>query len=313
MPVVVTGADTPVGRALIPMLLEGGSEVRAVVQDAGGAEPLRALGAKVAVVAASDDDTLRAILDDAHTVCLLSADLFLPSGETYEETIVESTRAVLRAARKAKVRRVLLVSYPGASPTSANDFLRSTGLAEDAVRDSSPEHAILRCTHIYGAGSPWLDFMVRASRSRPQVVIGSGAQRLAPVYSVDVARALAAADDRAQPVSGTYALEGPDQVTANELAELLGGSGHPKRHVPPGARPPEPALVSGRLDHPWSQTIGEVLAEDCLADGPGADQEFGLERTSLIAGLETSGVEPIPIDTGRAHPDEAGPPRDRAI
>ena len=311
MPVVVTGADTPVGRALIPMLLERGSEVRAAVQDSEEAEPLRALGAKVAVVAASDDDTLRAILDDAHTVCLLSADLFLPSGETYEEAIVESTRAVLRAAKKAKVRRVLLVSYPGASLTSTNDFLRSTGFAEGAVRDSSPEHAILRCTHIYGAGSPWLDFMVWASRSRPQVVIGSGAQRLAPVYSVDVARALAAADDRAQPVSGTYALEGPDEVTANELAELLGGSGRPKRHVRPEDRAPEPSLVRNGL--PWSQTIGEVLAEDSLADGPGADQEFGLERKSLIAGLAASGVEPMPIDTGRAHPDEAGPPRDRAI
>lgn len=313
MPVVVTGADTPVGRALIPMLLERGSEVRAAVQDSEKAEPLRALGAKVAVMATPDDDTLRAILDEAHTVCLLSADVFLASGEMYEEAIVESTRAVLRAARKGKVRRVLLVSYPGASPTSTNDFLLSTGFAEGAVRDSSPEHTILRCTHIYGAGSPWLDFMVRASRSRPQVVIGSGSQRLAPVYAVDVARALAAADDRAQPVSGTYALEGPDEVTANELVELLAGSGHPRIHVQPDARPPDPALFSGRLDQAWSQTIGEVLAEDCLADGPGADQEFGLERTSLVAGLATLGLETMPIDTERAHPRKAGPPRDRAI
>jgi uncharacterized protein YbjT (DUF2867 family) len=306
MPVAVTGADTSVGRALIPLLRERGSEVRATVRDMGAADGLRALGAKVAAEAAPDADTLRVVLDEAHTVCLLSGDLFLPSGESYEETIVESTGTVLRVARKAGVTRVLHVSYPGASATSTNDFLRSEGLAEDAVRDSGLEHAILRCTHIYGPGSPWLEFMVRASRHRPAVVLGSGTQRLAPVFSVDVARALAAADDRAVPVSGTYGLQGPDVVTADELADLLGGRGRPRRYASPEAGPPDQSVARDPLAPQWSRTIGEVLAADCLGDAPDADQEFGLERTSLLAGLAASGVgsargEPH-LGAGWAHP-----------
>jgi uncharacterized protein YbjT (DUF2867 family) len=283
MPVVVTGADSAVGRALIPLLRERGSEVRATVRGVDGADRLRGLGAKVAPEAASDADTLRAVLDDAHTVCVLTGDLFLPDGESYEETIVESTRTVLRVARKAKVTRVLLVSYPGASSASTNAFLRSAGLAEEAVRDSGLEHAILQCTHVYGPGSPWLEFMVRASRHRPPLVVGSGTQRLAPVFSADVARALAAADDRAVPVLGTYGLQGPDVLTAAEFANLLG----PAEGDPPALQ--------------WSQTIGEVLAADCLADAPGADKEFALERTSLLAGLAASGVH-SPADSGWAHP-----------
>lgn len=286
MPVVVTPADTPVGRALVPLLRESGSEVRATVRDIDAADPLRALGAKVAVVEAPDDDTLRAIVDEAHTVCLLSNDLF---EEEYEESIVEWTHAVLRAARKAKVRRVLLVSYPGASLSSANDFLRSEGRAEDAVRDSSPEHAILRCTHIYGVGSRWMDFVVRASRQQPPVVVGLGRQRLAPVYAGDVARALAAADDRASPVSGTYGLQGPDVVTADELADLLGASGRPKDHVRAEAGSAGVALGAGRLS--WSPAIGEVLAADSLADRPAAEKEFGLSRMQLAAGLAASDVD----------------------
>lgn len=316
MPVVVTPADTPVGRALVPLLRDSGSEVRATIADIDAADPLRALGAKVAVVEQPDDDTLRAIVDEAHTVCLLSNDLFVPGEESYEEAIEEWTQAVLRAARKARVRRVLLVSYPGASSSSSNHFLRSAGLAEEAVRDSSPEHAILRCSHIYGIGSPWLDFVVRASTQEPPVVVGSGKQRLAPVYAGDVARALAEADDRELPMSGTYGLQGPDVVTADELADLLGGSGRPKRHVRAEAGSPEIGLGARPHRLSWSPAIGEVLAADSLAGEPAADQEFGLELTPLAAGLAASGVESAPgttVDLGQAHPGENRPARDTAI
>lgn len=252
---------------------------------------------------ASDADTLRAILDEAHTVCLVSADLFPPDGESYEEAIVERTRSVLEVARKAGVTRVLLVSYPGVSSTSTNDFLRSMGLAEEDVRDSGLEHAILRCTHIYGPESRWMGFMAQASRHRPAVVVGPGTQRLAPVFSGDVARALAAADDRAVPVSGTYGIQGPDVITANQLADLLGPPGGRKRHIRAEESLPD-SLGSGMLSGRWSRTIGEVLAADCLADAPDAADEFGLHPTPLLAGLAGSGIEPSgeTDPSGGAHP-----------
>lgn len=281
MPVVVIGADTPVGRDLVPLLRQRGAEVRATVREPETADRLRAAGAKVAVDPAADADTLRAILDEAHTVCLLSAELLAPVADSYEEAIVEPARTILRVAGKAGVTRILLVSYPGASSTSTNDFLRSLGVAEDAVRHSGLEHAIVRCTHIYGPGSSWLALMIDSSRHQPPLVYGVGTQRLAPVFSGDVARALATADDRAQPVSGTYGMQGPDVVTAEELVDLLGGKG-PKRYGAP---------VEAR----WSSTVDAILAADSLADAADANVEFALEPTSLDAGLMASGVHP----TGR--------------
>ena len=70
MPVVVTGADGPVGRALVPLLTPKG-EVRAVVGSRSAAEPLRAVGAKVAVTPLERADTLEFVLDGAHNVCHL--------------------------------------------------------------------------------------------------------------------------------------------------------------------------------------------------------------------------------------------------
>lgn len=287
MPVAVTGADTPVGTALVPLLRDRGSEVRAMVQEPGAVAHLRSLGAKVAVDVVTDPDTLRAVLDEAHTVCHLSGNLFLSSDESYEEAILESTRSVLRAAKKAKVKRFLLVSYPGASPRSANEFLRHKGLAEEAVRESGLEHAVLRCTHIYGPGSRWLEFVVAAAKRRPSVVVGTGSQRLAPVFCVDVARALAAADDRAMPIKGAYGLEGPEVITADQFTDLLAGRTRPKLYIGPEAPSPDP------LGLPLSRSILEVLAADSLADAAGAAEEFGLERTPLAAGLAASGLAGI--------------------
>jgi uncharacterized protein YbjT (DUF2867 family) len=304
MPVVVTGADSPVGRAVVPLLRERGSEVRATVRDPGDADHLRSLGAKVAVDALSDADTLRAVLDDAHTVCHLSEGLFPTAGESYEEAILESTRSLIETARKARVRRVLLVSYPGASSISNNDFLRNMGLAEEAVHDSGLEHAILRCTHLYGPGSPWLEFMIAASRRNPAVIVGDGSQRLAPIFSADVAGALAAADDRAQPVSDTYGLQGPEVISAGELADVLGAPGTPKRYVGPQMSEADRSTLQDALGVPLSRTIMEVLVADSLADARDAAPEFGLERTALVPGLATSGLEPIRWPTrssGRAN------------
>lgn len=54
MPVIVIGADTPTGKAVVEGLVEPGREVRAFVTDVFGAEALKELGVKVAIGDVSD-------------------------------------------------------------------------------------------------------------------------------------------------------------------------------------------------------------------------------------------------------------------
>lgn len=54
MPVIVIGADTPIGRPIIDALIEPDREVRAFVTDIGVAEDLRRAGVKVALGDVSD-------------------------------------------------------------------------------------------------------------------------------------------------------------------------------------------------------------------------------------------------------------------
>jgi uncharacterized protein YbjT (DUF2867 family) len=107
---------------------------------------------------------------------------------------------------------------------------------------------------------------------------------LAPAFVEDVAAVLAAADDRAGAVNGTWGLEGPDPLTADQLADLLAGRHTAKIHLPVRA-----AAAWGRLGgRSVPLPALEVLAADSVADRPDASAEFGVRRTPLSEGLARS-------------------------
>ena len=281
MPVVVTGAAGRIGRGLTPLLAERG-EVRAVVDDQPSAERLRSAGAKVAVASLQDPAVLRAIMDGAHTVIHLAGEMNLPDEAAYELAHVETTRAVLEAATDASIVRFLFLSYPGASPQAQNAFLRVKGLAEEAVESAGVDHLILRSTLIYGPGQRWFeDLLAAAARPLGIPVVGTGRQRVAPVHVRDVTAALLAADDRADPVSGTLGLQGPEVLTMDELMDLVAGRVRRKVHVPPAS-----AARAGRLfGRPLYPALLEILAADSIADARDASGVLGLQMTKLEDGL----------------------------
>jgi NADH dehydrogenase len=183
------------------------------------------------------------------------------------------------------VARFLFLSSPGASASSPNAYLRAKGLAEDAVRSSGLDHLILRSTHVYGPGQRWFEDMLAAVRRLfAAPIVGNGRQRIAPAHVHDVASALLAADDRAEPVTGTRGLEGPDVVTVDELVDLLAGRHRRTIHLSPYAAR-RAARLLGRSMHP---ALLEILAADSLADAPDAAAELGLTLTPLVTGISNA-------------------------
>jgi NADH dehydrogenase len=284
MPVVVTGASGFIGRHAVPAFTRVSPEVRAFVRNRASVPALRELGAKIAVGEITDADRLEVVMAGAHTVCHLVGGLNEPDAARYEPQILGSLLPVLEAARRASVKRLLYLSYPGASPDAENPYLRARGLAEQAIADSALEHVVIRCTHVYGTGSDWLTSLRKQATGRTAIVVGSGKQVLAPVHVDDVAAVLAAADDRERVTSGTWGLEGPDRITADELTDLLAGRRRRGLHVSPGV-----AAALGRVSGGgYSRAQWEILSTDSLSDAPDAAAEFGVARTPLAEGLRRS-------------------------
>lgn len=109
MPVVVTGADRPLGRALVRHLAEAGvPDLRAVVRDARRAAPLRAAGARVSVGDLSDPLRLGAVLEGAYTV------VHLDTGPDGTGSPLDTWDWLLDAAEDTGLRRIVTVLPPGA-------------------------------------------------------------------------------------------------------------------------------------------------------------------------------------------------------
>lgn len=283
MTVMVTGASGPVGHVLIPRLLAK-DEVRAVVRRPDAAEPLRAVGAKVAVGRLDDADALAEVFRRVYTVIHLVGGPNQPDEDALWDANHRSVLRALTAAKEAGVRRFVLVSVPGASPEASDPYLRARGLAEEAVTTSGLDHAVIRSTHLVGAGCLWFTAIVAGAAATPPVVIGDGHQVVAPLALEDLAEVLAAADDREGELAGTWALEGPDVVSADGLmARLVGGEASTFRHV-------ESSDANAALDDLVGLHVsGDTVASFCAssrADAPDAGSAFGITPRPLDEAIQ---------------------------
>jgi uncharacterized protein YbjT (DUF2867 family) len=282
MTVMVTGASGPVGHALIRRIVAR-DEIRAAVRRPEAAEPLRAMGAKVTVGRLDDAVALADVLRRVFTVIHLVGGVHQADDDAVMAANHGSVVTALAAAREAEVRRFILVSVPGASPDARDPYLRAKGLAEEAVVHSGLEHAVLRSTHVYGLGGLWFTAVVQAALADPPLVPGDLDARLAPVFVDDLAEVIAAADDRRDDPAGTWALEGPDAMTAREFTRLLAGGTAPD---PVGIEPDElPATLERLLGVSIAAPAARVFSVPGRADAPDAAAAFDVRRTPLVEGL----------------------------
>ena len=294
MTVMVTGASGVVGRATVKALLAR-DEVRATVRRAADASYLRQLGAKVAVRDIDSPDALSEILPRCHTVVHLVGGVAQPDPDALFHANHGSVLRALEAAKQGGTKRFVLLSVPGADPQATHPFLRAKGLAEEAVRASGIQHAIVRSTHAYGLGGLWFTAAVEGALAEPSFVLGRGDDDLAPVFVEDVASVIAAIDDAPAELAGIWGLEGPDVVTGDGFARLLRADGALPTHASGQAAA---EVLTRILGVPIDAVTASFFALPSRADAPDAAEAFGVARTPLVEGLRVTLEAAAAIDTG---------------
>jgi uncharacterized protein YbjT (DUF2867 family) len=275
MTVMVTGASGPVGHALVPLLARR-DEVRAAIRDPAAAEPLRALGAKVTLGRLDEADDLAEVLRGVFTLVHLVGGPDQPDDHALFAANHGSTVRAVAAAREAGVKRIVFVSVPGASPDSAVPFLRAKGLAEEAVVTSGLQHAVIRSAPVVGAGSLWFVATVAGALQAPPIAWGPGRRSVAPVAVGDLAAAIAVADDLDGDLAGTWALEGPDIVTTDDVLAVLAGPDATPEYLEGEAARSRLAFL---LERPVGPHVIDALTAPGRADAPDAAERFGLSVT----------------------------------
>ena len=217
---LLTGATGQVGGALLRRLTADGTRVRCLVRDPRrlGDDRVRV---QIAIGDLADPTSFRHALRGVDTVVhLAAAGRDQPRG-SIEELGALATWRLVRAAERARVSRLVLLSALGSSPSSGARFLRSKWLAERAVAESGLPHAILAPSLTYSAAGPWMRRFERVARFAPAVPIaGAGHAHSQPIWAEDVADCLAAVIAGEEVSGERIELAGPDALSYAEVAHL---------------------------------------------------------------------------------------------
>jgi NADH dehydrogenase len=133
--------------------------------------------------------------------------------QTFERVHVQGTRTMIEAARRAGVKRIVMVSFLRARPDCGSGYHKTKWAAEELIRHSGIDHTILKASMIYGHGDHMVDHVTRAVRSWPVFgTVGFRERTVRPIPVADFVEVLVAAAEGRIP-DPTVAVMGAEELT----------------------------------------------------------------------------------------------------
>ena len=219
---VVTGAFGYSGSHIARMLIERGVHVRTITAHPRRDHPL-ANQIESAPFNFDYPEVLARTMKGADVLFNTYWIRFPHHGVDFERA-VENIRALIDAASKAGVRRIVHVSITNANPNSSLPYFRGKGQIENYLRNADISSAIVRPAVIFGPGEILLNNIAWLLRRVPVFGIpGRGEYRIQPVFVEDLARlAIDMADPSKNPAhESAVDAVGPETFTFNELVVLI--------------------------------------------------------------------------------------------
>jgi uncharacterized protein YbjT (DUF2867 family) len=286
--ILIAGGTGFIGPKIVHKLRAEGREVRCLVRDRAKARQLESWGCELVEGDVTDRSSLASAVAGCDTVIHLVA-IISGRPRDFERVMEQATRDLVDVSKVAGARRFILMSALGATEATRDlvPYYHAKWEMERAVRESRLEHVIFRPSFVFGADGGALQQFTRIARLSPVTpIVGSGRQRLQPIWVEDVAAYFAASIDKTQAANRTFEIGGPDIVTWNELWRRLKrsrGIRRPSVHIPTGLLRPQAVLLE-RLPNP-------PLTRDQLTM-----LEAGDNVVSDTAAVETFKLPLVPLD-----------------
>ncbi|HET9674387.1 MAG TPA: NAD(P)H-binding protein [Gaiellaceae bacterium] len=288
MNVLVTGGTGFVGPAVVRAIVEAGHEVRALARSPEAGAGAAALGAELVVGDMTDAASLRPAAQGVDAIVHLVA-IRQGKPEEFQRVMVDGTRSLIEAAQAAGVKRFVLMSALGTTDETKDEvpYYGAKWEQERMLRDSGLEHVIFRPSFVFGRDGGILTTFRKLAKVAPVTpIIGSGEQRIQPIWIDDVGAYFARGLDEPAAANRTFELGGPDQVSWNEfwarLKQALGVR-RPSIHMPMGFMRAN-AAITERLpgDIPLTRDLLRMMElGDNVVTNDDAVEAFGLPLVPL--------------------------------
>ena len=236
--ILVTGGTGFVGGHVVHELRGRDLPVRCLVRDLRRGAKLAAWGCELVEGDVTNGESLRGALAGVDTVIHLVG-IRQGRREQFQRVMVEGTRDLLAAANAVGVRRFVHMSALGTSEETKElvPYYGAKWENEKQVQGSGLPYVIFRPSFVFGPDGGILPTFVKLAKLTPVTpIIGSGRQRIQPIWADDLAKFFGDAVGRDDVADRVFELGGPEVVSWNEfwqrLRAALGIRRRPIAHIP---------------------------------------------------------------------------------
>jgi NADH dehydrogenase len=146
--------------------------------------------------------------------------------QTYQKVHIDGTRALVEAAQRAGVKRIVMLSFLRARPDCGSPYHESKWAAEELIRNSGLDYTILKAGMIYGHGDHLVDHVSHSVQTIPLfATVGFHEKSIRPIPVSEMVNVLVASIEGRLPKS-TVAVTGGEELMLSEVvhrvAKLVG-------------------------------------------------------------------------------------------
>jgi NADH dehydrogenase len=117
---------------------------------------------------------------------------------------VGATELLVDFARRCGVRRIIYMSGFGVGGESSSPYFQAKREAEEIIRSSGLDHAIMRCSYVLGGNDEFKPWLLSEIAGGVVHLPGSGDYRIQPVYIDDLMRCFVALSEKEGRLDAVY-------------------------------------------------------------------------------------------------------------
>jgi NADH dehydrogenase len=298
--ILITGATGYIGRYLVNRLVARGERPRCLVRDTTRAKTILPAD-KVELVEGdtTQPNTLSAAVQGINTIvhaAFITADHKALTHNYYDNTNVNGTANLIKAAKDASVKRILEIGGLGTKPDKPGTYMQGRYLAEKMLIDSGLDYTIIQPSVLFGKGAPFIKGLTDLIRTAPVLpLIGGGTTMFQPIYVEDVVTVIIKVLENPESTNRkTYTIGGPAYFSFSQVYDELLEAMHKHRlkvYAPTPLVGIGAAVMAAVLPKPpLTPAAMTLFSFNNTTDLNSVERDFGFQPTSFPAYLAQNGV-----------------------